>query len=211
MQNLKNFIVGFLISFIGSIPLGYLNVVGFNIFKQAGLTSTLNYLLGIVCIEFIVIYLTLISVNEFTKNGKLNKFINIFSVVFLFILAVVFYFGANNADKNTQEFTAISMNYFLIGLLLNSLNFVQIPFWTGWNLYLINNKYINISRLKKYFYIIGTTVGTFLGMLALILTINYFVKHFATINSNIISKIVAIILFGLGLFQLLKLCFKKKF
>lgn len=211
MQNLKNFIVGFLISFIGSIPLGYLNVVGFNIFKQAGLTSTLNYLLGIVCIEFIVIYLTLISVNEFTKNGKLNKFINIFSVVFLFILAVVFYFGANNADKNTQEFTAISMNYFLIGLLLNSLNFVQIPFWTGWNLYLINNKYINISRLKKYFYIIGTTVGTFLGMLALILTINYFVKHFATISPNIISKIVAIILFVLGLFQLLKLCFKKKF
>ena len=211
MQNLKNFIVGFLISFIGSIPLGYLNVVGFNIYKQSGLTSTLNYLLGIVCIEFIVIYLTLIFANELTKNEKLNKFINIFSVIFLFILAVVFYFGANNADKNTQEFTAISMNYFLIGLLLNSLNFVQIPFWTGWNLYLINNKYINISRLKKYFYIIGTTVGTFLGMLALILTINYFTRYFAAINPNIISKIVAIILFGLGLFQLLKLCFKKKF
>lgn len=211
MQNLKNFIVGFLISFIGSIPLGYLNVVGFNIYKQSGLTSTLNYLLGIVCIEFIVIYLTLIFANELTKNEKLNKFINIFSVIFLFILAVVFYFGANNADKNTQEFSAINVNYFIVGLLLNSLNFVQIPFWTGWNLYLINNIYIDIFSFKKYFYIIGTTIGTFSGMLALILTINYFVKHFTTINPNIISKIIAIILFGLGLFQLLKLCFKKKF
>ena len=211
MQNLKNFTVGFLISFIGSIPLGYLNIVGFNIYKQAGLTSILNYLLGIICIEFIVIYLTLSFANELTKNVKLNKFINIFSVIFLFILAVVFYFDANNADKNTQEFSAIGVNYFLIGLLLNSLNFVQIPFWTGWNLYLINNKYIDISSFKKYFYIIGTTFGTFSGMLALILTINYFVKHFAAINPNIISKIVAIILFGLGLFQLLKLCFKKKF
>ena len=211
MQNLKNFTVGFLISFIGSIPLGYLNVVGFNIYKQSGLTSTLNYLLGIVCIEFIVIYLTLIFANELTKNQKLNKFINIFSVIFLFILAVVFYFGANDADKNTQDFNAINVNYFIVGLLLNSLNFVQIRFWTGWNLYLINNKYIEIFSFKKYFYVIGTTIGTFLGMLALILTINYFTRYFAAINPNIISKIVAIILFGLGLFQLLKLCFKKKF
>ena len=50
MQNLKNISVGFLVSFIGSIPLGYLNVVGYNIFNSSGLSATVNYLLGVVFI-----------------------------------------------------------------------------------------------------------------------------------------------------------------
>ena len=51
MQNIKNIFVGFLVSFIGSIPLGYLNVVGFDIYAQKGLISTVFYLLGVVIVE----------------------------------------------------------------------------------------------------------------------------------------------------------------
>ena len=60
MVNIKNILVGFLVSFIGSIPLGYLNVIGFEIYKYQGLTTTIFYLLGVICIEFFVIYCTLI-------------------------------------------------------------------------------------------------------------------------------------------------------
>ena len=56
MQNLKNIFVGFLVSFIGSIPLGYLNVVGFQVYEKSGLSPTVLYLLGVIIIEFFVIY-----------------------------------------------------------------------------------------------------------------------------------------------------------
>ncbi len=72
MQNLKNIAVGFLVSFLGSIPLGYLNVVGFQLYQKKGLTETVLYLLGVILIEAVVIYLTLIFANQLAQNKKLT-------------------------------------------------------------------------------------------------------------------------------------------
>jgi len=74
MQNLKNIVVGFLVSFIGSIPLGYLNVVGFQLFQKSGLQETILYVLGVTIIEFWVIYFTLIFAKQLAENKKLTKF-----------------------------------------------------------------------------------------------------------------------------------------
>ena len=85
MVNLKNVGVGFLVSFIGSIPLGYLNVIGFDIYNSTGIRSTLLYLLGVICIECCVIFLTLVFANTLHKKEKLLKFIEGFSILFLFV------------------------------------------------------------------------------------------------------------------------------
>jgi uncharacterized membrane protein YadS len=90
MQKVKNIGVGFLVSFIGSIPLGYLNVVGFDIYSQEGLTATISYLLGVVTIEFFVIYFTLIFAKKLSENKKLTKYIEGFSVLFVLVLAAFF-------------------------------------------------------------------------------------------------------------------------
>ena len=100
MQNLKNIFVGFLVSFIGSIPLGYLNVVGYDVFKKFGLNETLFYLLGVISIEFFVIYFTLLFANQLIVNKKLLKFIEGFSVVFMFVLAFVFYASSSSETTN---------------------------------------------------------------------------------------------------------------
>ena len=71
MVKLKNIFVGFLISFIGSIPLGYLNVVGYEVFTKFGLNETIFYLLGIISIEFFVIYFTLLFAKQLMNNQKL--------------------------------------------------------------------------------------------------------------------------------------------
>ncbi len=104
MVNIKNILVGFLVSFIGSIPLGYLNVIGFEIYKQQGLTTTIFYSLGVICIEFFVIYFTLIFANKLTLNIKLTKYIEGFSIVFMFILAYVFYFNSNSKTENSTNY-----------------------------------------------------------------------------------------------------------
>ena len=70
MQNIKNIVVGFLVSFVGSIPLGYLNVVGFEIYSKRGLLTTFCFLLGVILIEFFVIFFTLIFANKLAANKK---------------------------------------------------------------------------------------------------------------------------------------------
>ena len=206
MQKIKNIIVGFLISFVGSIPLGYLNVIGFEIYSSKGFFNTIEYLIGVVIIEAIVIYITLVFANFLTQQKTWLKRIEIFTILFLLILG--FSFLINNSQANS---TSIYTTYlpFFTGLILSSLNFIQIPFWTGWNLYLINNNYITIKKNNLYFYLFGTLIGTFLGMLFLILGLHYFSSNNSFISQNAISVAFPILFFGLALFQIIK--FYKKY
>lgn len=201
MQNLKNIFVGFLVSFIGSIPLGYLNVVGFQVFQKSGLLETVWYLLGVMCIEFFVIYFTLIFAKKLAENKKLTKYIEGFSVIFMFVLAYVFYAGATS---ETNYATTIHYAPFVLGIALSCLNFIQIPFWTSWNLYLLNGKYIEVSKPGKYFYVLGTVAGTFCGMLVLILSLNYLALEIEFFKLFLFRFIIPLVFIVLGVFQAIK-------
>lgn len=208
MQILKNILVGFLVSFVGSIPLGYLNIIGYEIYSKKGLQNTVDYLLGVVIIEAIVICATLLFAAVLTQQKKWMKRIDLFTILFLLVLSASFFVNQSpNQGSTTSVYTSYSP--FVTGIILSALNFIQIPFWTGWNLYLINNKYIKVEKSNKYFYILGTVFGTFSGMLGLILGISYFTKSANFVDSNTIGKVVPIIFFGLALFQIIK--FYKKY
>lgn len=208
MQNLKNILVGFLVSFIGSIPLGYLNVIGFDIYNSKGLNQTVFYLLGVICVEFFVIFGTLFFSNKLNSNHKLLKYIEMFSVVFMFVLAYFFYSNANSEQVNRTVFSNISNSFFFAGLFFSSLNFIQIPFWLSWNLYLINGNYIDVSNSKKYFYLFGTIAGTFFGMLTLIVSLYYFASNVDFLSKYLMKLIIPLVFVGLGIFQAVKF-FKK--
>ena len=202
MQKLKNISIGFLISFIGSIPLGYLNVVGYEVFQQFGLNATISYLFGVILIEMLVIYFTLIFAKQLMENKKLIQYIEGFSVLFMFLLAYIFY---SSATKQTTE-TSVLEQYveyspFVVGVILSSLNFIQIPFWTSWNLYVLNGNYIEVSKTRKYFYVIGTLIGTFFGMLVLILSLNFVTNETDFLAKYLMKVIIPLVFIGLGLYQ----------
>ena len=211
MQNLKNTFVGFVISFIGSLPLGYLNIVGYQVFKSFGISQTTYYLLGVISIECIVIYVTLIFAHQLMNNNKLIRFIEGFSVAFMFLLAYIFY---SSASKETTEVSVLEkyINYspYVVGITLSCFNFMQIPFWIGWNLYLLNGNYIEISKSRKYFYVIGTLIGTFAGMTALILSLDYITHQTDFLAKYLMKIIIPLVFVGLGVFQGFSFFVKRK-
>jgi threonine/homoserine/homoserine lactone efflux protein len=202
MKNLKNMLVGFVVSFVGSIPLGYLNVIGFDIYNQGGLSSVIPYLLGVILVEIFVIYFTLIFAEQLMNNKKLLKYIEGFSVIFMFLLAYIFYASANNTEAQSTVLNEYqNRTPYFVGIFFSALNFVQVPFWVGWNLYLLNGNWIAIDGTKKYFYVFGTLIGTFFGMLALILSL-----HFLTSQTDFFAKylmriIIPLVFVGLGVYQ----------
>ena len=204
MQNSKNIFVGSLVSFIGSIPLGYLNVIGFDIYNASGIQPTFFYLFGVILIEFLVIFCTLIFANKLNNNTRLLKFIEAFSIIFMFVLAYVFYSSASSEDANKPYFSIVGQSFFLTGLLYSSLNFIQIPFWLSWNLYLLNRNYIEVSNTRKYFYVFGTVFGTFFGMLTLILSLHYFASNVDFFSKYLMQIIIPLVFLCLGIFQAIK-------
>jgi threonine/homoserine/homoserine lactone efflux protein len=204
MPNPKNILVGFLVSFIGSIPLGYLNVIGFNIFKFSGINATIHYLLGVIVIEFFVIFGTLLFAKKLNQNPRLLQFIDAFSIIFMFILAYIFFSNSNSSESNKDIFVNFNDNFFYTGLIFSALNFIQIPFWLSWNLYLLNKKHIQNSKIGNWFYVTGTLLGTFMGMLVLILSLNYLSNQVDFLSKYLISIIIPIVFVGLGILQSVK-------
>ncbi len=205
MKQSKNFLVGFLVSFVGSIPLGYLNILGFQMYRKLGLESLIFFILGIISIEVFVIYFTLIFAKKLSENQKLTKYIEIFGIAFMLLLATIFYFQANHSNTDQDNLSKyINYSPFIIGIILNCFNFMQLPFWISWNLYLLNRKFILIENNLKYFYIIGTLFGIFLGMLALILGLNLVATNFKSLSNVILSVLIPLFFLLMAFFQIYK-------
>lgn len=211
MKALKNIFVGLLVSFIGSIPLGYLNIIGFEIYSKFGLNSLVFYLFGVISVEVFVIYFTLIFAKKLVNNKKLMKAIDYFAVLFLFVLAYSFYAHSNQTTVKQDDLEKYVMySPYLIGLLLNCVNFLQFPFWTGWNLYLMNGNYITIENKLKYYYVAGTALGIFLGMLALVLILNSLSQNTTFFSKYVMPVIIPLFFIALAFVQMYKV-YKKYF
>ncbi|RDI58469.1 hypothetical protein [Flavobacterium glaciei] len=205
MKALKNIFVGFLVSFIGSIPLGYLNVIGFEIYSRLGMNSLVFFLLGVIFVEMFVIYFTLIFAKQLVNNKKLMKFIDFFAVFFLLIIGFSFYASGNQTIEQQNVLDKYAMySPFLIGVFLSAINFLQVPFWTGWNLYLVNGNYISIVNKLKLFYIAGTLIGTFMGMLSLVLILNTLDQNTTSFSKYVIPIVIPLFFVILAVVQMVK-------
>lgn len=205
MRPIKNITVGFIVSFLGSLPLGYLNIVGVEVFSKFGMNSLVSYLVGVIIAQTVVIYYTVIFSNRLISNKKLMKGIDFFAIFFLLLLAYLFYAHSNQTveDHNYLE-DYVRYSPFLIGLVLCMLNFLQIPFWVVWNLYLINANHISLVRKLKFHYIFGTIVGTFWGMLVAILVLDSLSHYTFSFSKYIIPVFIPLFFVVLAFCQTFK-------
>ncbi|UPF07892.1 hypothetical protein MWM27_11630, partial [Flavobacterium psychrophilum] len=109
-----------------------------------------------------------------------------------------------SAKKHHNLATSLIYPPFIIGLIVSSLNFSQIPFWLGWTIFLVNENYISSLKSLKYIYILGTLMGTFSGMLLFVLLLKKITNQ-GIISHNFISNNIWILFFVLALFQLFQL------
>ncbi|MBF4470161.1 hypothetical protein [Flavobacterium sp. HJJ] len=205
MKAFKNIAVGFVVSFLGSLPLGYLNIIGVEVLSKVGINPLIFYLLGVIVVEAVVIYFTVIFANKLVNNKKLMKGIDFFAVFFLFLLAYLFYAHSNQSvEEHNYLESYVRYSPFLIGMVLCGMNFLQIPFWVAWNLYLMNANHIVLDSKLKFHYIFGTLVGTFWGMLLAILVLDSLSKNTFSFSKYIMPICIPLFFVVLALFQIFK-------
>ena len=190
---------------MGSIPLGYLNLIGFQIYSTTNFNQLNLYLLGILCVEAIVIYTTLKFSSKISMNPKWKNYISLFSFIFLIGIAILTYNSSSNESNALDKYNAyLSYSAFISGILLSCINVAQVPFWMSWNLYLTNENYIISTGKKGLLYVLGTITGTYFGMLTIIFSIQA-AKNKDLISPNFFSKYIWIIFLFLAIFQLFQM------
>lgn len=160
---LRIFFTGMFISFLGSLPLGTLNVAVMQIAMTEGLEPAILFGLGSLTSEIGYVRLSLFAMDWITKQKKLFKILEWATLVIIIALAISSFYAASQPDVDKNIILSSTLNKFLLGLIMCALNPVQIPFWFGWSTVLFTKKVLQPKPSHYTSYIVGISIGTALA------------------------------------------------
>ncbi len=161
---LRVFCWGLLISFLGSLPLGTLNVAAMQIGIQESILHALYFSFGSLLVEMIYVRISLVGVDWIRKQEKLMKAMEWFTLIIILALAAGSFIAAASEGGDAKNvMLQNNMHRFLLGMFMCAINPVQIPFWFGWSTVLFSKKILLPVQAQYNIYIIGIGIGTLAG------------------------------------------------
>lgn len=169
-KNLKVCIAGLLISFVGALPLGSLNITAFDISASQGFEQALLFAFAAIFVELIYVRLTLWGSQKIVLEGKRLYIVLALAVALLLYLAISSLLNAYSGPQvnaTTGVLPKIT-SPILLGLLLSAFNPLQVPFWLTWNKVLESKEMLEHKTVSFISYMFGIGSGTLMGMLVFI-------------------------------------------
>ncbi|GAC1424795.1 MAG: hypothetical protein NVSMB67_25620 [Flavisolibacter sp.] len=204
----KIFTTGLLISFLGSLPLGTLNVAAMQLSISDGLQPAFLFSLGSLTAEIVYVRLSLIAMDWFRKQQKLFKMLEWLTLIIVVALAVSSFYAAMHPKVHKNLILSSTLNKYLLGLFMSAVNPVQIPFWFGWSTVLFSKKILLPKNSHYNIYIIGIGIGTMLGNLVFIFG-GKIIGTAIKANQGILSWVIGVIFAITGVIQLRKIILHK--
>jgi len=207
-KHFKILLLGFLISFLGTLPLGTLNTTAFEIAAFQNIKEAILFALAVVFVELVVVRITL----SFSKKIDLGN--RVFFYLLPIAIALLLYLSVSSfASLNNDQTIHPSSNLFplikssiILGLLLSVLNPMHIPFWTGWNSVLIARNRLDHKPGMYIFYISGIGIGSIGGLMMFVFAGKYIFKNYHQ-YSYVIAFIMGCLYLGFS-FYILFLLYK---
>jgi len=165
-KHLTLVIAGMLISFVGALPLGSLNITAFDIAAHQGMGNALGFSLAAILVELCYVRLTLMGTKKLVLSERFTRIALPLAAALLIYLALSNWFSTTTATEFSNEgslFPKIN-SPILLGLVLSALNPLQIPFWMLWNNYLLNKGILRHQKTAYANYMIGIGLGTLAGL-----------------------------------------------
>ena len=157
------FLTGLLISFLGTLPLGTLNIAAMQISVSDGIRPAVLFALGALTAEMVYVRLSLIAMDWIRKNEKIFRILEWVTLAIIVALAAFSFYAALLPAVHKNILLSSTLNRYLLGLLMSALNPMQIPFWFGWSTVLFT-KNVLLPKASHYnTYIFGIGLGTFFG------------------------------------------------
>ena len=163
MPLIKVFFWGLLVSFLGSLPLGTLNVAAMQISVQESIHNAILFSLGSLTVEMVYVRISLVGINWVRRQKKLFRYMEWITVAIVLALAIGSFAAAMKPHAAKNVVLNNNINRYALGVMLSAINPVQIPFWFGWSTVLFTKNILAPKNSFYNLYIIGIGIGTLLG------------------------------------------------
>jgi threonine/homoserine/homoserine lactone efflux protein len=192
--------LGFTSSFVGTLPLGMLNLTILQLALANRQQQAVAFSLGATLIEFIQIGITLLGMNVLLAVPLLNQVISIISI------PILLYLGYKNFknDKNTEGPPLTAKSTFWQGIVLGFANVVVYPFWLLWGNVFVQNGWLTPTPEAYFYFSFAAAIGTFGAFLFFILLGKILWQRLSRVQ-KMIDKLIGYTFFGFAAFQFFKL------
>lgn len=200
--------MGFLVSFLGQLPLGNMSFTSTQICIQEGVKKAWQYAIGVAIVEMIYLRLALTGMDWVVQHRNLFLALGWLTVVLFLVLGILAFTAARKQDTQKKALLLNNkLHRFLLGLSMSALNPAQIPFWFLWTSTLIQAKILPITTIAFNEFTIGAGTGTLSGLAVYIHGGNWLVSKMKTSNQTL-NKIMGVIFMITALIQLWRMLYK---
>ena len=188
--------LGFTSSFIGTLPLGMLNLTVLQLSLANKQKQAIAFSAGATLVEFIQIGIALLGMNLLLTIPQLNTIFSLISIPILIYLAL------KNLKKGnyTEGGQATPKSTFYQGIVLSFANVVVYPFWLLWGNIFVQNGWLTPTPMAYFYFSFAAAVGTFGAFLFFILLGKLFWQRLTRLQS-IIDKLIGFTFLGFAVFQ----------
>lgn len=204
MKLVKVFFWGLIVSFLGTLPLGTLNIAAMQMALQEGISNALLFSAGCILTEMIYVRISLVGVNWIRKQRTLFKWLEWITLGIVVALAIGSFSAALKEHHAKNLIMNNTINRFLLGMFLSAINPIQIPFWFGWSTVLFTKKILQPSNAFYNTYIIGIGLGSMFGNCIFIFGGQFIVQKLNA-NMNILNWVIGGIFALTAIIQLIKI------
>jgi threonine/homoserine/homoserine lactone efflux protein len=206
----KIFGTGLLISFLGTLPLGTLNIAAMQIAVTDGILPALYFALGAMVVEIFYVRVSLVAMDWVRKHKRIFQWLEWLSIAVVAALAITTFIAAANPSGSGQNvMLSNTVHRFWLGVTMSAINPVQIPFWFGWSTVLFTKKVL-LPRTDHYnIYIAGIGIGTLIGNAIFIFGGRLIVDRLNT-NQHVLNYIIGSIFAVTAIILLTKTLRKSK-
>jgi len=156
---------GFLVSFLGQLPLGNMSFTATQVGLQEGIKKAWQFAIGVALVEMVYLRFALTGMDWVVQHKYIYLGLGWLTVFLFLILGIM---AILSAKKQQSESKALllnnQLNRLVLGLTMSALNPVQIPFWVLWTSILIQTQRLAVNALDFNLFTIGAGTGTIAGL-----------------------------------------------
>lgn len=205
---IRIFFTGMIISFLGSLPLGTLNIAAMQISISDGMMPALYFALGSLLAEMVYVRLSLVAMDWVRKQEKIFRILEWVTLIIILALAVSSFIAAAHPAVKKNVILSSTLHRFWLGLIMSALNPVQIPFWFGWSTVLFTKKILQPQNTHYNLYIFGIGLGTLMGNCVFIFGGNIMGEKLNN-NQHILNYLIGGIFLTTAMIQVIRMIRKK--
>ncbi len=199
MGFLIHFAWGWLCGFLGTLPLGTINISIAEMAIQRGTRVAISMAVGAALVEFFQSYIALTFYNILTHNPEMERTIILICIP-IFLLVGVYYLLKKNHTTPRPTPKAANVIGAAKGIVLSSVNLIAIPYFLFIGGYLASANYISLKAEFIAAYSAGVVLGSFITFF-IYAQLGQVIKRKSEKMSRYASKMVGMIFIAIAIRQ----------